>query len=268
MRQWPSLLDKNLSETIFKGFKQPQSIIKNINGFYYVGNKLVSKIEALEACYKYKEGLVIKPTIESGGGAGVIGFSIDNETTNRKNLHLRDLLSSYKKDFIIQKAISQHSKLNALNSSSLNTLRIITYLREKEVHVISSIIRIGKKGKFTDNSSLGGMVCGIKNDGSLREYGYLTSGSRKQITETNIKLKGYLVPSFDKALDLVKEMHVKIPYFKIVSWDIGIDDNADPVFIEYNTYRQGVGIHQLCNGPLLGEFTDELLEIGRNYKSQ
>lgn len=266
MKQWPALLDKNLSEIIFKDFKQPITVLKNINGFYYVNNEIVNRSTAIEHCCRYEKKLVIKPSIESGGGKEVVGFLTKDRTTDYKKLSIKELLVSYKKDFIIQTVVEQHARLKALNPSSLNTLRIISYLKEDSVYILSSILRIGRKGMFTDNNASGGLVCGIKNDGKLREFGYFASGEKLKKTDTNILLNDYIVPSFHKALDMVKQMHSKTPYFRIISWDIAIDDVSDPVFIEYNTYRQSIGIHQFCNGPLFGDFTDELLEIGRKYK--
>lgn len=265
MKQWPALLDKNLLETIFKDFKQPVSVVKNINGFFYVNNREVSKIKAIDECFKYYDKLVIKPSIESGRGRNVIGFSTENKIAIHNNLLLEDLFDSYKKDFIIQKVVHQHPNLKLLNESSLNTLRIMTYLSENQVHILSSLIRVGSMGSFTDNHSVGRVVCGIKSDGSLKDFGYLVSGKRKSATDSKIKLKGVVIPSYDKAIEMVKEMHYNVPYFRIISWDIGIDDENDPVLIEYNTYRQGIQSHQIANGPLFGKFTDELLEIGRKY---
>ena len=60
---------------------------------------------------------------------------------------------------------------------------------------------------------------------------------------------------------MVRSMHIKVPYFKIISWDIAINNFNLPVFIEYNTYNQGLEI-QIPNGPLFGKFTDEILAKG------
>jgi hypothetical protein len=268
MKQWPALLDKNLYETIFSGFKQPVSVIKNINGFYYKEGELISKDEAIEECLKANGKLVIKPSIESGGGQNVVGFFIKNNITTHNNLSIEDLLDSYKKDFIVQKVVLQHSELKSLNETSLNTLRVITYFRKKESHVLSALIRVGKVGMFVDSQSLGGNVCGVNDDGSLHKYGYQYSGEPIDVTDSNVKFIGNKIPNYDKVTKMIKELHLKIPYFRIVSWDIAIDNVGDPVLIEYNTYRQGIKIHQLANGPLFGEFTDELLEIGRLYKTK
>jgi hypothetical protein len=261
--KWPALLDKNLLETIFKGFKQPVTVVKNINGFFYVNDRQVNKNTAIVECSKQSGILVIKPSVESGGGKNVIGFSIKDKMTSHMNLSIEEMFDSYKKSFIIQKAVIQHSKLKLLNESSLNTLRIMSYIKEGEVHILSSVIRIGKVGQFTDNDSDKRVVCGLNLDGSLKEFGYLVSGEKRATADSNFVLKGSFVPSFDEAIKMVKEMHHKVPYFRIISWDIGIDDENSPVLIEYNTHTQSIIIHQLANGPLFGEYTDELLEIAK-----
>ena len=76
-------------------------------------------------------------------------------------------------------------------------------------------------------------------------------------------LAGQSFPNYDAVVKMVNEMHLKIPYFKIVSWDIGLNKNDKPIFIEYNTYNQGIDI-QIANGPLFGDFADEILAIGLN----
>lgn len=264
-KQWPALLDKNLLYSLFSEFKQPITIINNINGHYYFNGNLISKKDAIKYCLNYKF-IVIKPSIESGGGKGVIGLSLINGLTDFDNMPLDGLFDLYSKNFIIQEKVCQHPELKKLNPTSLNTLRILSYLKEEQVHVLSSIIRIGKTGSFTDNNSSGGISCGIHNDGSLKDCGYVQSGKQRFITDSGIQLKGVIIPKFDEAMNMVKKMHCKIPYFKLVAWDITIDEFSEPLLIEYNTYRMGISSLQLANGPLFGDFTDEFLEIGKNHK--
>ena len=262
-KQWPSLLDKNLLEILFKDSKQPQSVLKNINGVFYINNKPVTEEDVLKKCANTTEKLVIKPSIESGGGKHVFGFYVKESYTTHKNLSLAELLKLFKKDFIIQKVVNQNKQLKMLNSSSLNTLRILSYLKNNQVYIISSILRIGKTGMFTDNNSSGGIVCGVDEHGLLKEYGYYSNGKRTQKTDSGIDLKEFYIPSYDLALKMVEDMHYKVPYFKIISWDIGIDEDNHPVMIEYNTYRQDIRIHQLANGPVFENFLSEFLEIGK-----
>ncbi|MFH6773155.1 sugar-transfer associated ATP-grasp domain-containing protein [Gaetbulibacter aestuarii] len=259
MRQWPALLDKNLLGILFKKFNQPEIVLKNMNGFFYVDNKIVTEEIAVETVLNQKCPMIIKPSIDSGNGQNVIVFWIKNGLTSIDNLSVIEIFRKYRKDFIIQFLVDQHEALKSLNPTSLNTLRILTYLNNDGVHILSSVIRIGKKGNFTDNVASGGIGCGIQSNGRLKEFGHFESGVLTTKTDTNVILKDFKVPGYNMALEHVKKMHLLIPYFKLISWDIGIDNKNEPILIEYNTYHQGIYGHQLANGPLFGSFTDEIL---------
>lgn len=264
---WPALLDKNLTFNLFKEFNQPKTIISNINGFYYSDNKIVSEALAAEKCYQQKNAFIIKPTVETGRGRMVKKFTIDNGITSIDNLKVIDLFRLYKKDFIIQKFVEQSTQLSALNPSTLNTLRVVSYLnKEGVVCILNAYIRVGKPGCDTDNVSIGGIACGVNEEGVLQKNGYTkkTPGKEKGIllkTPTGIVLEGFQIPNYSAVTKMVKDMHVTVPLFKIISWDIGIDDNDMPILIEYNTFYQNIDL-QMFNGPLLREYTDEILALG------
>jgi len=262
MRQWPSLLDKNLLGLIFKDYNQPEVVIKNVNGFYFINGRIVSESVAVEKVNNVKKKMVIKPSIESGNGQGVEPFSIHKGNTNYKDLSVKGLFSHYKRDFIIQIVVEQDLTFKSLNPSSLNTLRVLSYLNKNGVHVLSTIVRIGKEGSFTDNCSTGGIACGVNRSGELKKHGYFNDGKVTLKTDCGILLESIKIPSLKKVINQVKTMHLLIPYFQLVSWDIAIDNKGFPLLIEYNTYHQDITIHQLANGPLFGAFADEILMQG------
>lgn len=256
MRQWPALLDKNLLGLIFKNFKQPGTVLKNINGFYFIDGKLVLEDEAISLIVNKGHQMVIKPSIESGNGQGVLSISPDaDSSTNIKKLFRR-----YKKDFMVQEIVNQHNILKQLNPSSLNTIRVMSYLNEKGAYILSSVLRIGSSESFIDNFEAGGVACGIDENGILKDQGYRFCGTKITKTDVNVLIGGIEIPRFNNLVKQVKEMHKLIPYFRLVSWDIGIDNIGDPVLIEYNTYHQDISMHQLANGPLFGKFTEEILQ--------
>ncbi len=262
MRQWPGLLDKNLSFILFKDFNQPNRVVQNINGFYYINNKIVKEQMALEICNAINKPLVIKPTIDSGGGKLVKTFTVENRITSYEKLTVLELFKLYNKDFIVQEFVAQSQSLKTLNHSSLNTIRIMTYLRFDGVHVLSSVLRIGQPGSQTDNYSGGGIIIGIDDDGYLKKDGYTKDGNILNKTHTNVFFEGFKIPNYASVITMVEAMHPIVPYFKIVSWDIGIDKTDSPIFIEFNTYNQDIDMHQITNGPLFGKFIDEILELG------
>ena len=259
--QWPALLDKNIIYRLFKDFEQPKRVVQNINGFYYIDDKVVNLSKAIAAIYNCKKQLIIKPSIESGGGKKVVAFTVNDKKTSHKDLSIEALLKLYKKDFIIQEFLEQSDTMQLLNPTSLNTLRVMSYLNEAGVHILSTTARVGGLNSITDNYKSGGLLCGVNNDGDFKSKGYTEKGEIFYKTFIGVNLSECSVPNYKLVTDMVKSMHVKIPYFKLVSWDIAINKKNKPVMIEYNTYNQGINI-QIASGPLFGDFTDEILAKG------
>ena len=45
----------------------------------------------------------------------------------------------------------------------------------------------------------------------------------------------------------------------MISWDIAIDNNTDPILVEANFANGQLDFHQLNNGPLFGNLTESIL---------
>jgi len=255
----PALTDKNLLEKIFNNVKQPKTIIKNINGFFYDSktNEIIQFDEVLKICNEFSK-LIIKPSMDSFGGNNIIVFKLKDNKTDYNELSVGNLIKLYKKDFIIQEFLEQHEQMSLLNQSSVNTIRSTTLLINGEVEILRDIVRIGGKDSTVDNTSKGGIWCVIKPDGILREKGYFDPGEFVLETDSKVKLEGFEIPNYQKIKKVIKHLHKQIPYFKIVSWDIAIDREGNAVLIEYNVEGQGMD-GQYAYGPLFREFTDEIL---------
>lgn len=260
----PALLDKNIYSYLFKNVKQPVTIIKNINGFYFDKNDdVISKTEALKLCLNLNQ-MVIKPSLMSGSGKNVL--LIKNETTKgirKENLILK-LFKKYDKDFIIQRRIEQNESLKRLNHSSVNTIRILSYLRHSEVVILSGIIRVGGPNEIADNAGEKTIGFGIDFNGIIH-FGFDHFGHKFTNTSSGYLIKGFKVPKYNQIRKLASELHSKLPYFRLVSWDFTVDANNEIVLIEFNSKYQGINVHNLNNGPLFGEFTDEILGITQDY---
>ena len=74
-----------------------------------------------------------------------------------------------------------------------------------------------------------------------------------------------IIPNFEKVIKKAKELALTLPYLRLIGWDFTIDEEGEPVFIEMNTLP-GIYIMQLCNGPVFGELTDELLNSVKGVK--
>lgn len=248
--------DKNLNDILLPGMKQPHTYLKNRNGYFYVENQAVSLEGAAEECANIGD-VIIKPTLASHGD-GVKKLHIQNGIVDDKGTNLKDLLVKYGKDFLIQDLVKQHQAMSALNPDSINTIRIVTYRKGMDVFVLYAAIRIGRKGQAIDNESAGGISTKINTDGTLCKWAYGAPGQDKiELTDSGIKLEGYQVPSFEKAVDVVKKQHLNLPFQDLVGWDICIDADGEPVMLEWNTTPE---LSQSAVGPAFGDFTEMVVK--------
>lgn len=249
--------DKNYYSKIFVGIAQPEVLVRKINGFLLDADyKQITFDEAWEILSKESE-VIVKPSQETGSGRGVCFWKT---TTDKKNI---DSFLSEKewKDYLAQKVIRQHSELDKVHSGSVNTLRIVSLLMPEGVHILSSNLRMGVDNSRIDNVSAGGISCGINNNGRLKKYAsYAYSGERMDCHPQGLIFEGFEVPSYNRAIELVKEAAPMIPHFRLVSWDIAIDQKGDPLLIEANMRKGMINLNQFNNGPLFGDLTDRVLE--------
>ena len=247
--------DKNYSELLFPGENVVHSFLQNINGYYYYENEPVSEEEAILRCQNMNE-VIIKPSRESKG-KGVQLITVKDGITSKDGKTINQLFKDYKKNFLIQNRVRQHQKMAALNPASLNTLRILSYRSGMEIIIIYSVVRIGRLNQVVDNQSAGGLSTTISPDGKLGKYSFGTVGSDNiEKTDTGVKLEGYQIPSYDKAIEFVKRLHYKLPFFHIVGWDVAIEEHGEPVLVEFNTKP---GLSQSAFGSGMGENTERII---------
>lgn len=247
--------DKNLYDIILSDENVVHTILKNMNGYFYYEGQPVSEEEAISMCQNI-EDVIIKPAMAMQGD-GVQLLNVTNGKTNINGMTIGELFRHYKRNYLIQNRVKQHKDLAALNPTSVNTMRILTYRSGMEVLVIYSVIRIGRQGQVIDNQCAGGISTTISNDGRLGKAafgGYSEDNVNK--TDSGVVLDGYQLPSFDKAIEFVKRLHMKLPYFNIVGWDVSIEENGEPILIEYNT-NPGLSQSAFCSG--LGRNTERII---------
>lgn len=252
--------DKNVFPKLLPFANHPKKILQCENGLFYTGEKkILSREQAIALCQNIEKAL-IKPTIATNSGRNVCMFSVKNGMTNIDGLTVDKLFDRYGINFLIDEFVKQHPDMARLNPSSLNTLRVVTFRNEDKVYVCHASCRIGKPGNVVDNFAQGGMECEIDENGRLVEYAYTKVYSdRRTTTHTGVVLKGFQIPGFDKVKEFVTQAMYAIPQFNVLGFDIAIDENAEPVFIEYNTNFSNNAF--LESGLLYGKYTDEVLRF-------
>ncbi len=247
--------NKCLYARLFPHAKQPNTIAYRMNGTWLDGEYNIIGIDKLTELLNNEEEAVVKLATGSMGGHGVSFLSGEDLAQQ-----VFEKLSASKCDFVIQKVLTQHPVLAGLNPYSVNTIRHISFLENGKVTVYSSILRMGINNSRVDNASSGGITCGITESGRLKSVAYAVTGAKyEKHPSSGIAFDTITVPSFEKSLRFVESIHQTLPLFRLLSWDIAIDYNGDPVLLEPNLYRGGLDFHQLNNGPLFGEDQDRIL---------
>ncbi len=249
------IADKNLLSKLFPNIEQPKTIVKNINGIYLSNDdRVISFKSAIETISKHS-AFIIKPSIDSGGGKNVVLFSQESDGQPEKE-EIDKVLIKFKQDFIVQEVLTQHANLKKLNPSSINSIRVMSFLNDKTVKVLSSFVRMGKKDSFADNVSKGGLCCGIDEGGKLSKMAWNLHFDQFSDNGNEIEFDSIKIPYYQEIVQKVRELHQMIPYFRIVSWDISVDSFNNIVLIELNPFKQGINSHQVINGPILFECLD------------
>lgn len=248
--------DKNMAEVYLPDVKHPNMVLKNMNGYFYIKDKAVTREEAIAYCQNLDE-VIIKPSLGTHGD-GARKLKVKDGITNIDGKTIGELFNLYEKNYCIQGFIRQHERMKALNPSSVNTIRILTYRSGMEILVLYTVIRIGRAGKEIDNESAGGISTVINPDGTLGKYAYGAPGVDKiETTDSGIRLEGYLIPSYHEVIETVKRLHFKLPFFNLVGWDVAVDENGEPILVEWNICTE---LSQSANGPAFGKYTERIIK--------
>lgn len=250
--------DKCAYNEFFRDVWRPKTIVRNINGYFYDDRKAIKREEAVAICSDLDDA-VIKPSMDGMWGMGVRAFSSERGRVTEYET-VDGLFDKIGMSFIVQKKVRQHHEMSRLNPTSLNTLRVLSFRHGDEVAVLYAVVRIGRKNQIVDNETAGGINADIDlNSGRIIDCAYGSpSEKRIEYTDVGTQLKGFLIPSFDEVISMVKDLHLRLPYFHLVGWDLGIDEEGKPVMIEWNRTPD---LSQTAHGPAFGEMTEEIVRF-------
>lgn len=249
--------DKNLNSLLFYDVKQPTTIARIVGGILLDGDYRNLTIEELKKEFSIDNSYIIKPSIDSGGGKSIQVYKAGEVSK------FDGFVNSVKAfdNCIVQEFASQHEQLASLHPNSLNTVRIMTFFHNGKTKALSTIVRMGVGEGRIDNASAGGIFVGVKEDGYLKNVAFNDYGEKFMLhPSTNVHFEDHYIPGYDKLIQLAEQLHNRFVVFsKLISWDFAIDSNGDPILIEMNATLGGISFHQICNGPLFGENTQEII---------
>lgn len=168
--------------------------------------------------------VIVKPNA-SACGNGIKVFAINSETDVKEAFNY---MVESGGEWIVEELIKQSKELASWNESSVNTIRISSFLAEKGFHILCPFIRTGRKGSIVDNCGQGGVYAAVdENTGKI-----ITNGKDECYNvyeshpDSHITYKGWQVPDWNELLKLTEQVHNMMPKHKYIGWDFAHTDKG------------------------------------------
>lgn len=114
------MIAAGMYQDLFPEIVQPEVFVYKMNGLWFdSSHNLISKAD-IDSMLKNERELFIKQATESDGGHGVFYYN--------RNQNFWSLVEKIEGDIVVQRAVKQHKCLRDLNSSSVNTIRVLSLL--------------------------------------------------------------------------------------------------------------------------------------------
>ena len=162
------------------------------------------------------------------------------------------------KIWLVQKLYISHLKLREINSSALNTTRIVTILKNSNPEYLTGFQSFATGNAKTDTWGKGSVYVGIdiRNE-CLKKYGYFNPEDKNNSIsdkhpDSGIIFTDFKIPYLKDAVNLCIRTH-KLLYFNyVIGWDVAITDEG-PVIIEANE-KPGMNVVQCVDEGLRNKF--------------
>lgn len=198
-------------------------------------------------CSRHKK-IIVKAN-NSSQGKGI--FIADVDTENKVNEIFKIIAENFngKYSVVIEEWVRQSDKLGKFHPSSVNTVRIATFIRDDGIVLLFPRLRMGGNNSLVDNYSAGGVTALIDLDSGVIQGGGVSKSGKihKCHPDTKEIIEGYKMPEWEKAIALVKELAMIVPEQRYVGWDLAYTDNGW-IMIEGNSYGQFSSVQTMSQG--------------------
>lgn len=164
--------------------------------------------------------------------------------------------------FVIEELIVQANEMAILHQQSINTVRLVTFVVDGEVHIVGGAVRMGLGKSNVDNAGSGGIfasldICG----GFVNSMAVDVNGNHYSVhPDTQCKIVGFDIPQWREAIELVKEVALVIKSAAVVAWDLAYSTKGW-LIVEGND----VGDDYLLQAPLNKGINDNYVKLFDQY---
>ncbi len=211
-KNWELLENKYIFYQHFKDFFKRDVLLLNLQ----------TSLSSFAEFHSRHPVFILKPI---GGQCGVGVIKIEGNT-NSEVLY-KKLQLEYQQ-CLLEEVIEQDPEMAALNMSSVNTVRLPTFINKSGFHVLKPYLRMGRNGCVVDNTHGGGIFCGLDaKTGIIRTEGMDREGNLFSVhPDNNHSLIGWQVPRWGELIAFAQNVHETIPYYPYVGWDFALTKNG------------------------------------------
>jgi hypothetical protein len=223
--------------------KSERTILDDKTKFYKkYGNYFVHTVADVEALKKNSD--LAQKLIENASGKivfkvadGKCGIAVQIEKASKFTpISLVSFMENNSFD-LVEEYITQHTELNKLSPSAVNTVRIFTQLdKQNEVQLLGCRLRISVNSSV-DNMAAGNMAAVIDETTGIVTgkgvYSDITKPDEEVHPVTGVSIVGFQIPFWKETLEMVKKAALQHPQNRSIGWDIVISEHG-PGFIEGN----------------------------------
>lgn len=170
------------------------------------------------------EDLIIKPN-SATQGKGVEKIHCGSGVEDKRQVY--DYIKSIPHFMICEECIIQHPDIAAFNSSSVNTIRVMTVMDKGECHHIYAGFRMGQ-GNVVDNFHAGGIIStvDVKTGITCMDAIDLNGIHYPVHPISKLPTKGFQIPHWDEVLRVTEEAARRLEGVGVVGWDVAVTQDG------------------------------------------
>lgn len=229
-------LNKAKNLAIFDDKFKSAEVFEKYYGRDVCGVKSAKDMEKLKAFIAKHKKFMFKPLTGTCGK----GIQILEKEWNEEALHslIDENCARLNDGFILEELLVQVPEMAQFHPSSLNTIRIATVKYEEGVEVIAAFFRTGRGGNIVDNAGAGGVFGTIDIEtGAIDAVGDEYGNNYEFHPDTGVKMKGFVIPKWEEAVELAKELAHIVEGNRYSGWDLALTEKGW-VMIEGNARGQ------------------------------
>jgi len=156
---------------------------------------------------------------------------------------------------VFQSYITQHPFFDAFDDHSVSTIRIITVVDDaQQVSRRSTHLRL-PRSTGTHVTGDDAICVAIKPEtGELSETGYWPNWTPTAChPDSKKEFKGQVIPHFKECLETCLALHRKMPFSRVIGWDVIVNDTGKVEIIEWQGHNNAILFPEVACGPCFAD---------------